>query len=88
MEAIDVSNPISRSDVLEIIGAAILWLLGVAGSLALLILIISGTMYVASSGDEQRATTAKKMFNYTLIGLALILMSYAIIVVLSGILTS
>ena len=84
---VEVPNPIKRSDIAEIIEASLLWLLGIAGSVALLMLIIAGVMYITSFGDEQKVVTAKKIFNFTVVGLILVLLSYSIIVVLRDVLT-
>jgi crotonobetainyl-CoA:carnitine CoA-transferase CaiB-like acyl-CoA transferase len=63
------------------------WILGVAGSIALLSLIISGIMYITSTGDQQKATKAKIAIKWTLAGLILILLSYSILVVIDSIFT-
>ena len=82
---VTISNPITTSDFTEIIENTLLWALEVAGSIALLMLIFGGVMYITSAGDEQKVATAKKVFNFTIIGLVLILLSYSIIKVVSDI---
>ena len=82
---VTISNPITTSDFTEIIENTLLWALEVAGSIALLMLIFGGVMYITSAGDEQKVATAKKIFNFTVIGLVLILLSYSIIKVVSDI---
>lgn len=84
---ITIDNPITTSDFSEIIENTLLWVLGIAGSIALFALIVGGIMYITSAGDEQKIATAKKIFNFTVIGLILILISYSIIVTLTDILT-
>ncbi|MDF1497841.1 MAG: hypothetical protein P1P85_00585 [Patescibacteria group bacterium] len=84
---INIPNPISTSDFSKLVENFLLSTLGVAGSLALLMLIAGGIIYTTSSGDEQKVATAKKMITWTLLGLILILASYSIIVVLDQILT-
>ena len=64
-----------------------MWILSIIGSLALLILIFGGVMYIGSTGDEQKVLTAKKTVTFAIIGIILVLISYAIVVVLEGILT-
>ena len=82
---VTISNPITTSDFTEIIENTLLWALEVSGSIALLMLIVGGVMYITSAGDEQKVATAKKIFNFTIIGLILILLSYSIIKVVSDI---
>ncbi len=84
---IKVTNPISTSDFNKLVGNTLAWVLSVAGSVALVMLIIGGIMYITASGDEQRINTAKKIVTWTILGLALVLVSYSIMVVVNQILT-
>ncbi|MCK5491012.1 MAG: hypothetical protein KAI67_04155 [Candidatus Pacebacteria bacterium] len=84
---IDIPNPISSTDFSELVGKVLEWVLGVAGSIALFMLIAGGIMYITSTGDEQKIATAKKIINWTILGLIVILASYSIIVVLESWLT-
>lgn len=85
--AISVINPISTSDFAKIVENVLLWMLSVAGSIAIFAFIVGGIMYMTSSGDEQKANSAKKVITWTIIGMVLILASYAIIVVIDAIFT-
>ncbi len=84
---INITNPIATSDFSVLLTNFLKWLLSVAGSLALLTLIVGGVFYVTSSGNDQRVETAKKMITWTLLGLILILASYSIIIVIDELLT-
>ncbi len=84
---VKITNPIATSDFSTLVGNVLLWVLGVAGSLTLLMLIAGGVFYVTSTGNEQRVETAKKMITWTILGLILILASFSIIVVLDSVLT-
>lgn len=81
-----VDNPIETGDFAKIIENTLLWVLGIAGSIALFMLIVGGIMYITSGGDEQKVATAKKMFNFTVLGLIIVLLSYSIIKALNDIL--
>lgn len=83
---VTIDNPITTDDFSQIIENVLLWALEISGSIALFMLIVGGVMYITSAGDEQKVATAKKIFNFTVIGLILILLSYSIIKVLSDIL--
>jgi hypothetical protein len=85
--SINITNPIATSDFSILLTNFLKWLLSVAGSLALLMLITGGVFYVTSSGNDQRVETAKKMITWTLLGLILILASYAIIITIDQLLT-
>ncbi|MCK5466462.1 hypothetical protein KAI56_03135 [Candidatus Parcubacteria bacterium] len=84
---LDIKNPVKASDFTELIENTTMWILSIIGSLALLILIFGGVMYIGSTGDEQKVLTAKKTVTFAIIGIILVLISYAIVVVLEGILT-
>ena len=85
-EEIKIKNPVKTSVFAQIIENTLMWSLSIVGSLALLMLIIGGAMYIGSAGDEQKVLNAKKIVTYTIIGTILILVSYAVIKVVGGIL--
>ena len=61
------------------IGEVILWLLSFAGVVVLILLIIGGFKFIASGGDPKQVEGARKTITYALIGLVVILFSFAII---------
>jgi len=81
-----VNNPIFTDDFDKLVGNILQWVLSVAGSVALIMLVVGGISYIVSSGDEQRITSSKKIIKWAILGLMLILVSYSIIVVLNNIL--
>ncbi|MCK4891566.1 MAG: hypothetical protein KAS78_02765 [Candidatus Pacebacteria bacterium] len=85
--SIHISKTTENTDVRTLIENVLKWILSVAGSLTLLMLIAGGVLYITSSGNEQKVETAKKMITWTILGLILILASYSIIVMLDKILT-
>ena len=54
-------------------------LVGFVGTVAFLMLIISGVRYLTAYGNEEAATSARKMIIYSIIGLLLALFSYTIV---------
>jgi pectate lyase len=75
----------SASDFSRLVGNFLKWILTVAGSLAMLIIIIGGVMYMSSAGNEQKVVLSKKIILGALGGLILILMAYSIITLIGGI---
>ena len=67
----------------EIVLNALLSLLGFAGGLAVLGIIISGLLYMTSSGDTGRSEISKKALVATVTGLVFILLSLTIIKAIS-----
>lgn len=55
------------------------WMLGFAGSLAVIAIIYSGVMYITSGGDAAKAEQAKKNLIWAIIGVVAIGLSYLII---------
>lgn len=62
-----------------IIGNTIQKALGVVGSLALVMFVISGFMWMSAGGNSERVTKAKNIMIWTTMGLVVIFSSYAII---------
>ncbi len=84
---ITIKNPIATSDFSVLVGNVLKWVLSVAGSIALLMLVAGGIMYITSAGDEQKVASSKKIITWTIIGLMVVLASYSIIFVLDELLT-
>lgn len=55
------------------------WGLIFAGVVALFLIILAGFKFVTSKGDPQEVDNAKKTLTYAIIGLLLILLSFAIL---------
>jgi hypothetical protein len=83
---VNLTNPLSTSDFNKLVGNTLQWVLSVAGSVALIMLIFGGITYITAAGDEQRITTAKRTITWAILGLTVVLLSYAIIAVLDKIL--
>lgn len=54
-------------------------LLFVAGTLAVIMIIVGGIRYVASAGDSSRVKAAKDTIMYSVVGLAIAIIAYAIV---------
>lgn len=52
---------------------------GIAGALALLMIVVSGLRYVTSGGDPQKAAKAKEGIIFALVGLAIAISAEAIV---------
>lgn len=50
----------------------------VAGIIAVVVIIIAGIMYVASSGDSSRVNIAKNALTYALVGLIVVVSAFAL----------
>ena len=63
----------------------ILFLLSIIGSIALLMLVFSGILYIFAGGNLDAQSKAKRTFNYAIIGLIFVLISYAIIKIITDV---
>ena len=73
------SGLLGDTDAKALIIKVINFILGLVGAIAVLALIYAGVSYITALGDEQKAERAKRMILYVLIGLALIILSAAIV---------
>ncbi|MFA7169651.1 MAG: pilin [Candidatus Paceibacterota bacterium] len=83
--SISFVNPIETDDFTDLVGNVLKWLLSISGVIALLMIIYGGMMYIASTGDQQKAEQGKKIVTWTIVGLIVILLSYSIITVIEDI---
>ena len=63
----------------DLIMKIINWLLAFIGSLAVLMIVIAGIMYITSAGDEGRVDKAKSYLTYAVVGLVVALLGYVIV---------
>ena len=71
----------------EILQDLIKWLLQIVILIAILMIIVSGIMYMISAGDQQKAETAKKALTYAILGLLVAGLAYAIVKTLVDVLS-
>ncbi|MCK5084878.1 MAG: hypothetical protein KAQ64_04455 [Candidatus Pacebacteria bacterium] len=62
------------------------YILGLIGSVALLLIIISGIMYITSAGNEEKIASSKKILTGSVVGLAIALLAFSLLQVLLSIL--
>lgn len=74
-------NPLGegRTDIREIIGFVIRAILGIVGSLALLVFVYGGFTWVISGGNEEKVRKGKDMIFWAALGIAVIFLSYAMV---------
>lgn len=56
------------------------WLLAILGFIGIIAFVISGMQYLLSAGDDNTITTAKRNMKYSIIGIAVALSGYIIII--------
>ena len=64
------------------------WVIGIAGVVSAIFLVIGGVGYITSSGDANKLQKSKNTITYALIGLAIVGLSEIIVSVVSGIISN
>lgn len=77
--AVTLDNPLGQDDPRVIIGYIINAILGIVGSLALIVFIYGGLIWLTSQGNEQRVEQGKKLIVWAALGLVVIFTSYALV---------
>lgn len=72
-------NPLGTTDIPTLIGHIIKALLGVTGSIALLMFIYGGILWLISGGNEKRVEQGKSVLTWATIGLGIIFTSYILV---------
>jgi hypothetical protein len=69
--------------VFRLVPTLISWALEFAGTVALILIIISGITLITSGGDAKKVEQAKKTLTYAIAGLVLIFLSFFILIFIS-----
>lgn len=79
-------DPLADVTIVGFLTNVIKWLLGLSGALALLSIVVGGIRMILSFGDDQRVASAKRIIGWAVAGLLIILLSYAILNLISQLL--
>lgn len=69
----------AMSDILVLIANLMRILIAIAGSLAIIMILVASVYYIISAGDPAKAKKAKDIILSTVVGLVLIVAAYAIV---------
>ncbi|MGV9002137.1 MAG: pilin [Candidatus Saccharimonadaceae bacterium] len=69
----------SSDSATDLIGKVINTLLFIVGSLSVIMIIVAGIFYVTSTGDSGKVSRAKNTLTYSIVGLVVAFLAYAII---------
>ncbi len=81
-----IENPLGGGpdqSITDVLKGIINWMLGLVGFLALIALIIGGARMIMDFGNEDQVKKAKATILWAVIGLAVVILSYAIINIVS-----
>lgn len=77
--AVTIENPLGTTDIQEIITNALNALLGIAGTIAVAMIVYGGIKIMISGGEQTKYDEAKKTITYAIIGLIIVIMAGAFI---------
>lgn len=79
---LELSNPLSVDTPQALIGKIINAVLGIVGSLALLMFVYGGLTWMTSSGSQEKVKKGRDIIVWSAIGLAIIFASYGLVRIL------
>ena len=74
-----IPNPLGTESVEELIGRIIKAILGVVGSLALLMFVYGGLTWMTASGNKEKVEKGKEIIIWATLGLVVIFSSYVLV---------
>ena len=77
--AVAIANPINVKTPDDLIANIIKFILGITGSIALLLFVYGGFLWMTSAGNSEQVSKGKNVFIWATIGLIVIFSSYAIL---------
>ncbi len=83
-----ISEDRGWSDLIKIARNVFNIFLAIIGSIAVLMIIWGGIIYITSSGNEQRLEQAKKVITYAIVGIIIATLSFAMISLVGGLINS
>lgn len=81
-------NLSSTTSLSQLLPEIIQLLLGIAGGVAVVFVIIGGYQYITSGGNEESAEKGRKTLTNAIIGIIIIVLSYAIITVIANLVST
>ena len=86
--AVSLTNPLGTSDVREIVARVINAAIAISGSIALLMFVYGGLVWLASMGKPDWVEKGKKTLTWAIIGITVIALAYIITyTIFAGLLT-
>lgn len=77
--AAELVNPLSTTNINEVFGRLIQAMLGVTGSIALLMFVYGGFLWLISGGEADKVKKGKEVMKWSILGLVVIIGAYTIV---------
>lgn len=79
ISAATLTNPLGTTNVRTVIGRLISSILGVTGSIALLMFVYGGFLWLISAGEADKVKKGKEVMKWAVLGLVVIVGAYTIV---------
>jgi len=79
VHAATLTNPLGTTNIRTVIGRLITALLGVTGSIALLMFVYGGFLWLISAGSPEKVKKGKEVMKWSVLGLVVIVGAYTIV---------
>jgi hypothetical protein len=86
VEAAELQDPLKGKTFTDLAQGIVKGIRQIAIPVAVIMILVAGILFMISRGDPGRITTAKRMFTYTLVGFAIILMAEGFLALIKSIL--
>ena len=80
-----ITNPLNSKDIQSLLTSAATQVGLLISSLGVIMIIVSGILYVTSAGNPQRVETAKKALIYAIAGIAIGVAASVIVAIVKGV---
>lgn len=77
-DGVNLTNPLGSSDFRVILGSVIKAFLGLSGSIALVMVIYGGFLWLTSNGNPEKIDKGRKVLVWAFVGLAVIFSAYTL----------
>ena len=86
VNTIGTQTGLPTTSIASVVGNILGFITELIAILSILMIVISGIMYLTSGGDSGRATAAKGYLTNSIIGLVMAILAYSIVVIVGGLL--
>ena len=87
VDVTQISGVATDTDIAVTIVRVITWIIGIAGAVAVAMLVYGGFRYITSAGNEDQLELAKTVITYSIVGIIIVLIAYVITVTVSNFIT-
>ncbi|MFA5360285.1 MAG: hypothetical protein WC349_05045 [Patescibacteria group bacterium] len=78
-DTVTLTNPIGTTDLPTLLGKVINSIMGIIGSLALVMFIYGGAIWMLSAGNQEQVTKGKNILIWAAVGIVIIFSAYALV---------